>query len=215
MESAPQGLSPSDVELPVPRFESDVSVEEALLKRRSIRDYTGKALTLEEVAQLLWAAQGTTSGRGFRTAPSASATYPLETYLVAQDVQNLDAGVYRYEPGPYRYKSAEHRLVKVLEGDYRQQLTQADMGQYFIVGGAIHILFTAIYERTTGRIVSDEGKKFVHMEAGHAAQNVYLQAEALGLGTVVIGGFSPSRTTEILELPENERPIYFMTVGRT
>ncbi len=133
---------------------------------------------------------------------------------MAEDVENLDAGVYRYKPGPYRYKSAEHRLVRVLEGNYRSQLTMANLGQYFVEGGAIHILFTAIYERTTMRAGDEEGRKFVHMEAGHAAQNVYLQAEALGLGAVVIGGFSASRASEILKLPASERPIYFMTVGR-
>jgi len=214
-EPTPPKLSPEgEMLLPEPRLDSDVSIEEVLLKRRSVRYYTGEALTLQEVSQLLWAAQGTTSPRGFRTAPSASATYPLETYIVVGDVENLDEGVYRYEPGPYRYKkSAEHRLVRVLEGDYRPQLTMANLGQYFIEGGAVYIVFNAIYERTAPRL-SDEGIKHVHKEVGHAAQNVYLQAVALGLGTVVIGGFSSERAREYLKFPENERTLYFMPVGR-
>ena len=155
-EEAPPD-SPGEVQLPEPSKDSDVSIEEALLKRRSIRTYTGEALTLQEVSQLLWAAQGTTSLRGFRTAPSAAALYPLETYIVVGDVENLSEGVYRYE-------TREH--------------------------------------------------KYVHMEVGHAAQNVYLQAVSLGLGTVVIGGFSSDRAREILKLPENETLLYFMPVGR-
>lgn len=198
--------SPGEVQLPEPSKDSDVSIEEALLKRRSIRTYTGEALTLQEVSQLLWAAQGTTSLRGFRTAPSAAALYPLETYIVVGDVENLSEGVYRYE-------TRGHKLVKVLEGDYRPQLTRASLGQYFVEGGAVYIVFTADYKRTTLRAGS-EGIKYVHMEVGHAAQNVYLQVVSLGLGTVVIGGFSSDRAREILKLPENETPLYFMPVGR-
>ncbi len=193
-------------ELPQPRKDSDVSIEETLLKRRSVRDYTGEVLTLQEVSQLLWAAQGTTSLRGFRTAPSAGALYPLETYIVVGDVEGLSEGVYRYQ-------TRGHKLVKVLEGDYRPQLTKASLGQYFVEGGAAYIVFTAVYKRTTVK-AGDEGIKYVHMEVGHAAQNVCLQAVSLGLGTVVMGGFNGSRAHEILKLPENETPLYFMAVGR-
>ena len=198
--------SPWEVRLPEPREVSDTSIEEALLNRRSIRDYTGGALTLEEVSQLLWAAQGTTSPKGYRTAPSALAIYTLETYLVVGDVENLSEGV-------YRYKSAEHMLVMVLEGDYRPQLTRASVGQYFVEGGAAYILFTGVYERITV-MTGEQGVMYVHMEVGHAAQNVYLQAVALGLGTVVNGGIDADRIREILQLPESETPLYFMPVGR-
>jgi len=205
-EPAPPN-SPSEVQLPEPREDSDVSIEEALLKRRSIRTYTGEALSLQEVSQLLWAAQGTTSPRGFRTAPSAAATYTLETYIVVGDVEGLGEGVYRYE-------TRQHKLVKVQEGDCRPQLTRASMGPYFIEGGAVYIVFTAVYRRITAGAGTEAGKKFTHMEVGHAAQNVYLQVISLGLATVVIGGFSDSQARKILELPENETPLYFMPVGR-
>lgn len=191
-------------ELPEPRTDGDVSVEETLSTRRSIRTYSGEALTLEEVSQLLWAAQGITSPKGFRTAPSAAATYTLETYLVVGDVDNLTEGVYRYKP-------AGHKLVKVLDGDYRPRLTRESAGRYFVEGGAIYILFTGVYSRIGA---GDEGKKYVHMEVGHAAQNVYLQAVALGLGTVVNGGISGEGIREILELPVTEEPLYFMPVGK-
>ena len=191
-------------ELPEPRKDSDVSIEETLLKRRSIRSYSRGALTLAEVSQLLWAAQGVTSARGFRTAPSAAATYTLETYLLVGDVDNLTEGVYRYKP-------AGHSLVKLLDGDYRPRLTRETAGRYFVEGGAIYILFTGVYSRIGA---GDEGVKYVHMEVGHAAQNVYLQAVALGLGTVVNGGIDADGIREILELPVTEEPLYFMPVGR-
>jgi len=206
-EPTPARLPPeTEVELPEPRQDSAVSIEETLLKRRSVRHYTGEPLTLQEVSQLLWAAQGTTDPRGFRTAPSAGATYPLETYIVVGDVQDLTEGVYRYE-------SAEHKLVKVLDGDCRAQLAGAALGQSWVEEGAISIVFTAIYERTTRRY-GDRGIRYVHMEVGHAAQNVYLQAVALGLGTVVIGAFYDDQVGEILKLPQNEQPLYIMPVGR-
>jgi len=206
-EPTPARLPPEiEVKLPEPRHDSAVSIEETLLKRRSVRDYTGKPLTLQEVSQLLWAAQGTTSPRGFRTAPSAGATYPLETYLVVGNVENLTSGIYHYE-------SAEHKLVKILEGDWRAQLAGAALGQSWVKEGAVSIVFTAIYERTTQRY-GERGIRYVHMEAGHAAQNVYLQAVALGLGTVVIGAFRDDEVREILKLPQNEQPLYIMPVGR-
>ena len=204
-EPVPDVLIPGvSAGLPAPITDSDVSLEETLLTRRSLREYTGEALTLQEVAQILWAAQGTTSSKGFRTAPSASATYPLETYLVVGDVEGLDKGVYRYQ-------TKEHSLLKVLDGDKMPLLTRTNMGQYFVEGGAIYIAFAGIYSRTgTG----DYAKRYVHMEVGHAAQNVYLQAVSLGLGTVVIGGFNEERSSKILELSINEAPLYWMPVGR-
>ena len=207
-ESRPSRMSnETEIDLPEPRYDSGVSLEETLLKRRSVRDYTGEALTLQEVSQLLWSAQGTTDPRGYRTAPSAGATYPLETYLVVGDVENLTEGVYHYQ-------SAEHRLVRVLDGDLRAQLAGAALGQGWVRNGAVNIIFTAIYERTTRRY-GDRGIRYVHMEVGHAAQNVFLQAVALGLGTVVIGAFHDDQVSQILKLPKNEHPLYIMPVGRS
>lgn len=196
-----------EVKLPKPRFDSDVPVEETLLKRRSVRDYTGKPLTLQEVSQLLWAAQGVTDPKGLRTAPSAGATYPLETYLVVGDVEGLTQGVYRYDP-------AKHGLVRVIGRDLRAELAAAALGQSWVKEGAINIVFTAIYERTTLRY-GDRGVRYVHMEAGHAAQNIYLQAVALSLGTVVVGAFYDDRVREVLNLSRDEHPLYIMPVGRT
>ena len=194
------------ITLPEPRYDSDVSVEEALLKRRSIRNYTDEALTLQEVSQLLWAAQGITDPSGKRTAPSAGALYPLEVYVVVGNVEDVTSGVYKYKP-------QQHELVRVLDGDQRETLSQAALDQQSVAEGAIDIVITAIYERTTGKY-GDRGIRYVHLEAGHAAQNVYLQAAALNLGTVSIGAFYDDQVKEALSLPENEEPLYIMPVGR-
>ncbi|MEN3183389.1 MAG: SagB/ThcOx family dehydrogenase [Atribacterota bacterium] len=201
------GYAQRRIPLPPPRLESEVSVEEALLQRRSHRSFTPSPLSLQEIAQLLWAAQGVTDkASGFRTAPSAGALYPLEVYFVAGQVEDLSPGVYRYLP-------EEHALCEVLLGDRREELFRAALFQKWVKEAPGVLVFTAIYERTT-RKYGERGIRYVHMEVGHAAQNVYLQAEALGLGTVVVGAFEDSGVQKALGLPVNERPLYLMPVGR-
>ena len=160
---------------------------------------------MEELAQLLWSAQGLTSGR-FRTAPSAGALYPLEVYVAVGNVEGLDAGVYRYDP-------AAHALIEVRKGDVLKSLSRAAYWQEWAGAGAIAVVFSAVYERTTGKY-GKRGVRFAHMEAGHAAQNVYLQAEALGLGTVVIGAFMDSWVKRALRMRDDEQPLSIMPVGR-
>jgi len=196
----------SVINLPEPRYDSDVSIEQSLLNRRSIRSYTGEPLTLQEVSQLLWAAQGITDPGGLRTAPSAGALYPLELYLVVGDVEDLTSGVYRYEPDG-------HQLVKTMDGDQRAGLAEAALGQSWVEEGAISIVFTGVYERTTGKY-GERGIRYVHIEVGHAAQNLCLQATAMGLGVVTVGAFSDEQVTELLNLPEDEQPLYIIPVGR-
>lgn len=197
------------ITLPKPKQRSEVSVEESIARRRSIRTYAKSPLTLEEVSQLLWAAQGIThQGYGFRSAPSAGATYPLETYVVVSEggVVGLDAGIYHYIP-------KEHKLELTYGGDIHRDLMKAALGQSWVGSAPINIVFSAIYERTTRRY-GDRGIRYVHMEAGHAAENVYLQAVSLGLGTVVIGAFYDEEVREVLRLGGNESPLYIMPVGR-
>jgi len=194
------------IKLPKPKYNSDVSLEESLVKRRSIRDYTAELLTLEEVSQLLWAAQGTTSDRGGRTTPSAGALYPLEVYVIVGDVQDLAIGIYLYKP-------KKHEVVMIADKDVRQQLAGAALGQSSVKNGAIDLVFTAVYQRTT-RKYGDRGIKYVHMETGHAAQNVCLQATAMDLGTVTIGAFNDHEVSKILNLPKDEEPLYIIPVGK-
>jgi len=199
-------LTTTGIKLPEPRYKGDVSLEEALLKRRSIRDYTGEPLTLQEVSQLLWAAQGITDPRGFRTAPSAGALYPLEVYVVVGDVENLAKGVYRYNPH-------DHALAKIVDGDKRTDLAKAAVGQRCVEEAAIDIVITGVYERTTKKY-GERGIRYVHIEVGHAAQNVCLQATVMGLGAVTVGAFYDDQVGEILNLLKEEQPLYIIAIGR-
>ncbi len=194
------------VQLVPPRHDGEMSVEEALLNRRSVRNYTGEALPLAEVSQLLWAAQGVTDPSGFRTAPSAGALYPLEVYVVVGDVTDLPTGVYRYLP-------AGHELVRVAAQDRRVPLAEAAVDQEWVAEAAINLVFTAVPERTTGKY-GERGIRYVHMEAGHAAQNVYLQAGTMGLGVTVIGAFDDARVHELIAASPDEEPLYVISVGR-
>jgi len=205
-KSGEETMSDNSITLPAPKYNSRFSVEEALLKRRSKREYKSDHLPLNELGQLLWAAQGITDPRGFRTAPSAGATYPLEIYAAAAGIDGVAPGIYRYEP-------QANRLLKIADGDKRAELTAAAINQQSVAQAPLSIIITAIYERTTG-YYGQRGVRYVDMEAGHAAQNVYLQAAALGLGTVVIGAFDDSRVAGLLALSDNETPLYIMPVGR-
>jgi SagB-type dehydrogenase family enzyme len=193
------------ITLPKPNYSSDVSVEEALKNRRSIRKYKNEPLTLAEVSQLLWAAQGITVSWGGRTAPSAGALYPMEIYLVAGEVEGMEAGVYRYNP-------KEHVITKQVEGDMRPKLSDAALGQEVIQDAPISLILAAVYERTTQKY-GQRGIRYVHIEVGHIGQNVYLQAETLGLGTVMVGAFDDQKVKDILGL-DNEEPLGIMPVGR-
>ena len=200
-------MSEKEIKLPEPRFESEMSVEKAILNRRSIRSYANEPLKLEEISQLLWSVQGITDKeRNFRAAPSAGALYPLEIYLVAGNVTSLDDGIYRYDP-------FSHKIVKHKEGDYRKNLSLSALGQSCVKNGAIDIVIAAVYDRITSKY-GERGIKYTHMEVGHAAQNVYLQAEALGLGTVVVGAFMDDKVKEVIGMREEETPLYILPVGR-
>jgi len=195
------------IKLPDPVYKSGTSVEEALLKRRSVREYKKEPLELKEISQLLWAAQGITSeGDGGRTAPSAGALYPLELYVVSGNINSLTPGVYHYLP-------SGHTLQQIAEGDKRKLLTAAALMQGAVNKSAAVIVIAAEYKRTTGKYL-ERGKKYVHIEAGHAAQNIYLQSVSLKIGTVVIGAFTDSLVKLILHLPKSEEPLYLMPVGK-
>ncbi|TAN45843.1 MAG: SagB/ThcOx family dehydrogenase [Nitrospirae bacterium] len=194
------------IRLPEPRHEGVVSLEQALSLRRSVRSYRDGPLDMAEVSQLLWAAQGLSGRGGYRNAPSAGALYPLELYLVAGDVKGLAAGVYKYRP-------QKHDLVKAAKGDSRSELCDAALGQTSIKRAAAVLVMSAVYERTTVKY-GERGVRYVHMEAGHAAQNVYLQAVPLRIGTVVIGAFRDDAVKKVIGMPGNEHPLYIMPVGK-
>ena len=192
--------------LPPPEHEGTVSVEAALFTRKSRRSFSEASMPLQQAGQLLWAAQGLsadgTTG-ATRTAPSAGATHPLNLYLIAGNVDDLPAGI-------YRYLWDEHALVLVREGDHRQAAADLSVRQQFIAEAQLTIVLTAVFERTTQRY-GERGNRYVYMEAGYANQNIYLQAEALGMGTVAVGAFSDNKLTELLK--SASEPLLVIPVG--
>ncbi len=194
------------ISLPKPETDGKVSVEKALNERRSIRSYKDLPLSLKEVSQLLFAAYGITGERGFKTTPSAGATYPLVVYLVVNNAEGLDKGIYRYIP-------QGHKIIPIFKGNVKQGLTSACFDQGCIKNAAIVIVFAAIYERTTGRY-GKRGIMYVHQETGHASENVYLQCVSLGLGTVAVGAFNPAEVHKALHVPDGEEVLYLMPVGK-
>lgn len=197
------------IKLPEPKYDSQTSVEEALLGRRSVRNYEAQPLTLAEISQLLWAAQGVTDstrGWSFRTSPSAGALYPLELYIVAGKVNDLPDGIYKYKP-------LTHKLKKIAEGDKRAELCNAALNQLSVKDAPASIVFAAVYERTSAKY-GERAERYVHIEVGHSAQNVYLQAFSLNLGTTVIGAFTDDEVKKIMNLPDNEQPLYIMPIGK-
>jgi SagB-type dehydrogenase family enzyme len=194
------------IDLPKPRYFGDHSIEEVLLKRRSVRSYKDEPLQLQDVSQLLWAAQGITGTEGERTAPSAGALYPLSIYLGAANINGLPAAIYRYDP-------TNHTLIQIAEGDTRKKLCAAALMQGAVRHCAAILIFAADYRHVVMKYF-DKAKGYVHMEVGHAAQNVFLQAVSLGIGTVTMGAFLNGPVKKILHLPKHEEALYLMPLGK-
>lgn len=192
--------------LPPPSLRGDLSVEEALQQRRSFRDFSDSALKLEEIGQIVWAAQGITSGNRFRTAPSAGATYPLELYVIAGNVESLQPGLYRYIP-------QKHGLEPVRTGDLRSELATAALGQKWVRDAPASLVIGGVVARTAERY-GDRAERYMLMEAGHAAQNVFLQALSCHLGSVMIGAFQDDELSDLIGMKNGERPLAIIPIGR-
>lgn len=195
-----------DGALPQPRLAREISVERALALRRSVRAFAPEPLGLSIVSQLLWAAQGITDPAGLRTAPSAGALYPLEVHLVAGAVSGVRAGIHRYEP-------QHHRLSLESEGDPRAGVAEAAFYQDWVAEAPAIVVLSAVYERTA-RKYAERAARYVHMEVGHAAQNVYLQAAALGLGTTMVGAFRDEELARVLGLVGPAKPLALLPIGK-
>lgn len=204
--TASQPVDGKRVNLPKPISFGGLGINEALQKRRSVRHYGHGKLTLAEVSQLLWAAQGLSSPGGYRTAPSAGALYGLEIHLAAGDVAGLDGGVYRYQP-------VDHRLRQRGTTDHRSSLATATLGQDWVGRGAAVLVVSAVYGRISAKYGA-RGVRYAHLEAGHAAQNVLLMATSLNLGAVPVGAFDDAGVARVLKLDEREQPLYLIPVGR-
>lgn len=198
--SETQASSASQIALPAPARTGRMSLEEALARRRSVRQFSSRPLSEQELSQLLWAAQGITHPEGLRTAPSAGALYPLELYVAT-------AG------GFYHYVPQRHRLQKHSEGDLRPALYRAALEQTPVLEAPAVFVIAAIYERTAQKYGRDRTPRYVHIEAGHAAQDLLLQAVALNLGAVPIGAFEDAQIQKVVFLPTGQRPLYLIPVG--
>ena len=187
--------------LPAPSVKGERSLEEVLAARRSVRRFQRQPLGEQQIAQLCWAAQGVTEpSRGLRTAPSAGATYPLELFVVTAD------GVSHYVP-------ADHALRPHLTADVRRQLQQAALGQASVGDAPAVFAIAGVVQRTQAKY-GPRAERYVAMEAGHAAQNLLLQATALGLGGVPVGAFQDADVAKVLNLPVDFSPLYLIPVGR-
>jgi len=192
--------SGSPVPLPSPRLGGPLSLEEALARRRSVRDFSDRPLSVAEVGQLLWAAQGITDPAGRRTAPSAGALYPLELYAVTPE------GILHYDP-------VGHAVTTLRAGDRRAELASAAWDQDAVAGAAVTFVIAAVHARTEAKYGPQRGARYVLLEAGHAAQNILLEAVALDLGAVPIGAFADDRVAAVLGLPADRAPLYLVAVG--
>lgn len=180
--------------------DSNYLLNDALVNRRSVRNFSGKKIEPEKVSAILWAAQGITAkDSGFRTAPSAGALYPLDVFLLDED------GVYHYIPDG-------HKLMKMKNNDLRNELYKACLFQGPVSEAVINIIITAEYERTTVKY-GQRGIRYADMEAGHACQNILLIAVAMELGAVPIGAFRDDDIKKILGLPADYIPLYVIPVG--
>ena len=189
-----------DITLPAPSRRGPLSLEETLAARRSVRDFADRALSDAELSQLTWAAQGMTHRDGYRTAPSAGGLYPLRLYVAIQ------TGFYRYEP-------ERHILRRCISGDVRESIHRAALAQDAVIQAPAVFVVTGLYQRIAQKYGEARAARYVHIEVGHAAQNLHLQAVALNLASVPVGAFDDDRIGEVLALPAGESPLYVIPVG--
>ena len=204
----PTGSGAAEViKLPPASHKGSMSVEEALKQRRTVRRFANRALDLKQVSQILWAADGISDPRGLRTAASAGATFPLEIYLVVGE-----RGVADLAPGIYRYRPQDHALELTIKGEARPAVARACLNQVWMTEAPIMLVMAAEFKRCTARY-GQRGIMYTHMEVGHVGTNIFLQAEALGLGSGIVGAFEDKGVSQVLKLPGNHEPLLVMPVG--
>ena len=197
------------VSLPQPTIKEGVGLWSLLNRRRSVREYADTPITVETLSQLLWATQGITATRGgfgFRTAPSAGALYPVETYLSIHRVE-------RVEPGFYHYCPDNHQLELLKKGDFRQEVARGALDQAIAANAAVVFIWSGIFQRSKWKYL-ERAYRYVFLDAGHIAQNLALAAEALSLGSCQIGALYDDELNELLEFDgEKESVIYMSSVA--
>jgi len=198
----------ASISLPKPSFDGKVSVEKAIKERRTIRDFKERTLSLAYLSQLLWAAQGITDPTiGRRAAPSGGALYPLDIYVLIGEngVEKMEAGIYHYLP-------KEHSVLLISKGDRRKEMASASLGQMWMATAPVIFIITAEYKRTTWKY-GERGIRYALIEVGHVGQNLFLQAEAMGLGAGIVGAFNDLEVSKVAGLPPKHEPLLIMPVG--
>lgn len=197
------------IQLPKPDFRG-ITVEDAIKKRRSVRNYSGSPMNSAEISQLLFSAQGITGqiyGEKLRTAPSAGALYPIELYVFINNVRGIEKGL-------YHYNLFEHSLTEIKKGDFRKEMLRAGLDQEMFRDANIVIAMTAIHKRITWKY-GDRGFRYIYMEAGHIAQNILIQSVSLGLGSVVVGAFLDDELNRLLGIDGKEEiSLYLVATGK-
>lgn len=195
------------IALPKPKLTGSISIEEVLNKRRSIRKFLNSLISVSELSQLLWSAQGITTEDGRRTSPSAGATYPLEIYISVKNIENLKEGLYKYAPDA-------HSLLLIDENNRSVQIAEATYQPQMVKGAAAIFIITSVLNRTTS-VYGERGIRYAYMEAGHSAQNLSLMGVALNIGLVLVGAFDDNKLSDALSLKKDEIPLYIIPVGKT
>ncbi len=196
------------MKLPKPRLKGDVSVEQAIKGRRTIRSYLSKPLTLEQLSQIFWAAQGITENRGYkRSAPSGGALYPMDIYALVGDngVKGLKAGIYHYDPH-------KHAAMLITDGDFRKDVARTSLSQMWMARAPLNLVITSEYSRITGKY-GTRGERYAMIEAGHVGQNIFLQAEALGLRAGIVGSFHDNDVIRVMNINRSHEPLLILPVG--
>jgi SagB-type dehydrogenase family enzyme len=196
------------MDLPNAQTDGTVSLEKTIKIRRTIRSFTSQQLTLEQFSQLLWAAYGITEDRGYkRAAASGGACYPMDIYalLGEEGIMGMEAGIYHYDPNG-------HSASLILEGDLREEVARASLGQMWMALPPLRLVVCAEYARITSRY-GDRGVRYAMIEAGHIGQNIFLQAEALGLGAGIVGAFRDEAVIQVMGTPPSHEPLLIMPVG--
>jgi SagB-type dehydrogenase family enzyme len=194
------------ISLPKPDLTKHASLWDVILKRRSGRNYASDpGLPLNTLSTLLWATQGVTAEAGdfqFRSAPSAGALYPIETYLLARAVEGLDQGIYHFRPQGFD-------LEFIKSGDFSRSMAQAALGQGMVANAQVTFIWTAIVERSKWKY-RQRAYRYIYLDAGHIAQNLYLAGTAAGLGVCGIGALYDDIVNAILGVDGTEETVVYM-----
>jgi len=206
--SVATGLKEGRMNLSRPKTEGNVSVEKAIKTRRTVRSFASKQLTFDQFSQLLWSSQGITEDGGYkRAAPSAGALYPMDVYAVVghDAVNSIVPGIYHYDP-------KSHSLSLIAEGDHRDELSRASLSQIWMAKAPVSLVICAEYHRVTVKY-GPRGERYAMMESGHIAQNIFLQARALGLDAGIVGAFIDADVKKALRIEAAHEPLLIMPVG--